>query len=439
MRNVATIILILFSLVGLSQDKEVSLSLSEAIDLAFQKNTQILNSNLDIQYAKTQVNEVKAQGYPQISANTDISNTFKIPTQIIPGDFIGQPGTTIPAQFGVPFNANASVGIRQLLFDGTFFLGLKAASEFVKISELNAKSTATEIKMGIIKAYYMVLIADKNLIELEKSYVNMLQLQEETKAMYTAGILEKLDVDRITLAVSNLEININSMKNQAILSKQLLLNSIGIDVNQKLILTTSLPSEINKDLSLSTFNPDDRIEIQLLNQQQRLNHLDLKRYKVGYMPSIYGNFSYGSSTFASEDNFSDIGADWYGNGRYGLGLSLPLFDGFYKKSKMNQIKIKIEQTENYKNQALRGVSLEINQAKINYDDAQRTLNIQQNNKQLAEYIYHTTAIKFKEGIGSSFELITSDNDLTQSKINYLNALYSLNIAHINLEKALGKL
>ena len=129
--------------------------------------------------------------------------------------------------------------------------------------------------------------------------------------------------------------------------------------------------------------------------------------------------------------------DWYGNGRYGVGLKLPLFDGLYKKSKIDQAKIKIKKTENTRSQALRGINLELNQSKNAYEEAKKTLQLQKRNKQLAEDIYQTTSIKFKEGVGSSFEMVTADNEFTQAKINYLNALYQLNIAHINLQKAFG--
>jgi outer membrane protein TolC len=155
------------------------------------------------------------------------------------------------------------------------------------------------------------------------------------------------------------------------------------------------------------------------------------------MPSLYGNFSYGSSTFAVENQFANLGNDWYGNGRYGIGLQLPLFDGFYKKTKINQAKIKIKQTENNKNQAIRGINFELNQAINSYEEAKKTLQLQKQNKELAKAIYQTTSTKFKEGVGSSFEAVSADNDFTQAKINYLNALYELNIAHINLQKAYG--
>jgi|TARA_B110000902_G_scaffold147180_1_gene169758 outer membrane protein TolC len=438
MKYVFTLLTLLSFQVSFGQ-ADLSLSLDQALDMALQKNTTLLNAALDIDYAETQVNEIKAQGLPQISGSADFNHTFIIPTQIIPGDFVGQPGTTIATQFGVPFNANVGIGANQLLFDGSFFLGLKAASEFVKISELSASASEIDIREGVTKAYYMALISQQNIVQLNTSLANIKKLQSETDQLYNAGFAEKLDVDRLTLSVSNMEININKLQNQAKLAKQLLLNSIGIDVNQDLTLTSVMPEEPITDSALAGFNADNRIEIQLINQQQELNQLSLKRYKMGYIPNLYGNFSYGTSTFASDGEFNTLGNDWFGNGRYAVSLNVPIFDGFYKKAKMDQVKIDIEKTQNTKQQALLSMNLQVSQAKTNYTNALKSIELQKGSQTLAESIYNTTTIKFKEGIGSSFEMINAESELTQAKTNYLNALYELNVARIDLNKALGKL
>jgi|TARA_B110000305_G_scaffold38372_1_gene39108 outer membrane protein TolC len=436
MKYVFTLLTVLCFQVSFGQ-AELSLSLDQALEMALRKNTIMLNAALDIDYAETQVNELKAQGLPQVSGSADFSHTFKIPTQIIPGDFVGQPGTTIATQFGVPFNVNVGVGASQLLFDGTFFLGLKAASEFVNISKLSASASEIDIKEGVTKAYYMALISQQNIGQLSASLANIKKLQSETEQLYKAGFAEKLDVDRLTLSVSNLEININKLQNQAKLAKQLLLNTIGVDVNQELTLTSKIPGEPTSDSYAAVFNPENRIEIKLIDQQQELNQLNLKRYKMGYFPSIYGNFSYGSSTFASDGKFGELGDDWYGNGRYAVSLNVPIFDGLYKKAKMDQAKIDFKKTENTKQQALLGMNLQVGQAKTNYLNALKTIELQKKSQDLAESIFNTTKIKFKEGIGSSFEMINAESELTQANTNYLIALYELNVARIDLNKALG--
>ena len=122
---------------------------------------------------------------------------------------------------------------------------------------------------------------------------------------------------------------------------------------------------------------------------------------------------------------------------YSLSLNVPIFDGFYKKAKVDQSKVEIAKTSNTIAQLTNGINLELSQARTQYVNAIKTLELQGKSVKLAESIYNTTAIKFKEGVGSSFEMITAESDLTTAKTNYLNALYDLSVAKINLDKTLG--
>lgn len=455
MRQLYSWALLAYAFVGYAQQDTIfTLSLEEALIQAKLNNKTLANAQLDIDYAETQVNEVKAQGLPQINGNAGFTHNLEIATQLLP-DFISpsvygvlfeegiiSPKTvttgTFPAQFGVPFSMQASVGLNQLLFDGTFFLGLKAASEYTSVSKLIASKSEIDVKEAVMKAYYLALISEQNIGQLQESFTNVQKLQKETQALYEAGFAEKLDVDRLTLSVSNLEISISQVQSQSQLAKQLLLNSIGLDVNRKVVLTSSLPQEENVLEDLATnFVPEKRIEIQMIDQQQEINQLNLKRYQMGYLPSLYGNFNYGANTFAGEGKLGDLGTEWFPISSYGLSLSVPLFDGLYKKAKTDQVRIDMQKTANTKEQTLLGVNLQVNQAKTTYLNARKTIVMQKNNLALAESIYDTTAIKFKEGVGSSFEMITAESELTKAKTNYLNALYELNVTKIDLNKALG--
>ncbi len=457
MKYIKTFVLILLAGSTFGQSgNSLTVSLDEAVDLALKNNATIKNAALDIKYAETQVDEIRAQGLPQINGNAEFTHNLEIATQVLP-DFISpsvygvlfEEGVlpakdiqigTFPAQFGVPFSMQAAVGVNQLLFDGTFFLGLKAASEFVNVSKLSISKDEIDVKEAVKKAYYMALISEENLGQLGQSLKNIEAMKKETEALYEAGYAEKLDVDRIVLSVSNLEISINKLQNQAKLAKQLLLNAMGMDVNQTISLTSKLPSldENSKVLSTS-FNPGNRIEYQLLEQQERLTELNMKRYKMGYVPSLYGNFNYGGNTFAGEDQLSNLGDEWFPISSYGVTLNVPIFDGLFKKAKTDQAKIDLEKISNSKEQLALGMNLQISQAQTNYLNALKSIELQEKSKVLAESIYKTTQIKFKEGVGSSFEMITAESEVTSARTNYLNALYELNVAQIDLEKALGTL
>jgi outer membrane protein TolC len=84
------------------------------------------------------------------------------------------------------------------------------------------------------------------------------------------------------------------------------------------------------------------------------------------------------------------------------------------------------------------VQLEINNARVTYNNAQQRLANQKKNVDLAERILNTTKIKYKEGVGSSMEITNAEQELYRTQAAYMNALYDLAIAKTDLEKALGK-
>jgi len=328
-----------------AQNSPMKLSLEQAQELALQNNQSVKNALLDIEMANYKVDEIRAMGLPQIEGSGVFSHTYEIATQLLPGDFVGQPGTMIATKFGVPFNLSGTAQLNQLLFDGTFFLGLQAASEFVNVNRLMASKSEIDVKEGVIKAYYMALISEDNMLQLQNSLSNLNKMKNETSKMYEAGMAEKLDVDRLILSVSNLEISINNLKSQATLAKQILLNSMGIDVNQPIVLTSKLP-EFTMDNFREGYGTNgevsNRIEYKMLEQQQKLNELDLKRWRVGYFPSLYGMVNYGGNSFGQEGAFNDLGKDWYPNGMWALSLKVPIFDGLKKQAKINQARVEIE-------------------------------------------------------------------------------------------------
>lgn len=457
MKSTFIIVLTLITSI-VSAQEPMTLSLDQAVELAMTHNQNLKNAQLDNQFANHQVKEILSIGLPQISGQAGFTHNYEIATSVLP-DFISPSvygvlfaegllapkqleQNSFPVQFGVPYTMQAVVGMNQLVADGTYFLGLKAASEFVKISDLLISKSEIDVKEGVIKAYYMAVICDQNLMQMDTSLQNLTKLKEETVALWEAGLVEKLDVDRISLSLSNLQMNISSLKQQCLIARQLLLVSIGIDVHTELTLASDMAAYTGSNFDPSYGMDADganRIELKILEQQHSLNELDIKRYQVGYFPSLYFNVNYGYNTFANQGDFGNLGSEWYPLGSYGFNLSVPIFDGNYKKSKIDQARVKMMQTENTLEMTRNGIAFDISKARIEYINALNNIQYQMENKELAARIYQATKTKFNEGVGSSFELVQAENDLTTARSNYLNALYQLNIAKINLDKALGLL
>ena len=174
-----------------------------------------------------------------------------------------------------------------------------------------------------------------------------------------------------------------------------------------------------------------------MQQKLVLDSLNIKRYQVGYYPSIRLNASYQQNSFAEAAEFQGLGNTWNPGTMYGVNMSIPIFDGFYKKSKISMARVEYEKDKNTYNQTRNQLMFQVEQAKMNVTIKEQNLENQKKNRALAKSIYETSKIKFDEGVGSSFELIQAQTDQTQSEISYSNALYELIVAQIDLQTALG--
>ncbi|MCB9262936.1 MAG: TolC family protein [Flavobacteriales bacterium] len=452
MRQITILLLCFWANFAIGQQKQ-SLTLDQAIDYAKQHNTEIQNAKLAIDESRQEVKSVVASGLPQVSVNGNFTHNVQIAAMQMP-DFLspaiygvliqegllsadkfraGQPQTVA---FGAPSSLTGSVRVNQLVFDGTYLLGLKAAKQYVRVSELMAESSEIAAVENVQKAFYAALMAQENAKLLNSSLVNLDKTLQETTELYNTGFAEKLDVDRLVFAKSNLQTQINNLTTQQDILVYVLKVAMGMPIETELELLGDLISPV---VEIGNFNSNvaNRIETKIMAQQLVLDSMQIKRYKVGYYPSLTFNASHQQNSFANEAAFKGLGSSWNPGTMYGFNLNIPVFDGFYKKAKMEQAKIQLMQDQNSFQNVQNQLKFQVEQAKMNLEMKSLNLDNQKKNKDLAASIYHTIKIKFDEGIGSSFELISAENDKIRADMAYTQALYELVVAKIELQTALG--
>jgi outer membrane protein TolC len=418
-------------------------SLQNAIDYATKHNANYLNAELDIQMASMRKKEVTGMGLPQISGSADLKDYLEIPTSLIPGEFFGAPpGTYIPVKFGTQYNATYGASVSQLIFGSDYILGLKAAKEFKLLSERSLARTRTETIIAVTKAYYSALINKERLATLDANIVRIKKLFDETKALNTNGFVEKIDLDRVELLYNNLVTEKEKIERLVGISLTLLKFQMGYDVKQPITLTDGLKAEQLQDIDLLAdlkVNYDSRSEFALLQSQDKLNHLELKRYKFQYLPSLVAYGSYIQQAQRTEFDIFDPSKKWFPIGVIGATLNVPIFNGGQKYYKIQQAKINIIKTNNTMTNLKSAIDMEVSINSISYKNAYGSMMTQQKNKELASNIYETAKKKYAAGVGSNLEVVTAESALKEAETNYLNAIYDLLIAKIDLDKALGNI
>ncbi|MBA2407600.1 MAG: TolC family protein [Chitinophagales bacterium] len=417
------------------------MSLQQCIDYALANQVNIRNARLDEEISMRHTQEVTGLALPQIDASLDVTDFLKLPTSLIPAEFFGgEPGTFAAVQFGTQWNATASLQASQLVLDGRYFLGLKAARALADLSSLDVHRNEIETVEAVMKAYLSSLIAERRLQQLDVNITRFKKLFEDTKALYQAGFVEKLDVDRITVNYNNLITEKGNVERLTALSSLVLKFQMGMDVNRGIFLTDSIGEDNFEAVLQNSGTPDlnNRVEYQQLLTGKSLAQMDVQRYNIGYLPSLYAFGSLSYQAQREEFNFFNNGR-WYSTGLIGLKLSLPIFDGLQKARQVQQARLSLQKSENNIENFRNAMNLQVSSAEANMQNAISRLTSQKSNLDLAKEVVDISRKKFELGAGSSLEVTDAEGSLKDAETNYLSALYDAWIARIDLQKAFGSL
>ena len=423
----------------------VELSMKDALEYAVENNPTIKNARLELLISKATVRETTAQGLPQINGSYNLDYNPRIPVVFLPnqppfGDPTN-PSDVIPARFGVSYSSGLGVNITQMVFDGSFFVGLRAAKTLLELTNKDLQKAEFDVVENVKKAYYGVLVNQER-IRLARANMSRIDtLLKETKALNEAGFVEKIDVSRIQVQRNNIFTQAQRSQTALDISKQILKIQMGLPLEFELELTESL-RELNAAenlISLLGQEGSDRIELDQISSQIELASLDMKNNHSQYMPKInlVGNARRSGAGNELGTVFSN--SNWFGSSLIGVSMSVPIFDGFAKASRIQKNRIQINQLENQRQFLKENFKSELSTAKANLRNDLNILEVQQENLKLAEEVFRISRIKYNEGIGSNLEVVEADASLIEAEINYLGALYDGLISKVNLEKALGLL
>ena len=427
------------------------MNLEACLAYAFSNNANIDNAELERLIADRDVSVTKTQGFPQINANAGYTNNFILQTTLIEaGSFPGAgdgPGgppsdSLIELQFGIANQVQASVTVQQLIFDGSYFIGLKAARVYTDLAKKSLEQTKVATAEQVTKAYYTALVNQERQTLLNSNYQRLDTLLRETKLMFENGFAEKIDVGRIQVQFNNA--NTERKQNQRLteVSYLLLKFQMGMPIDQNIALADKI-SDVDFDFEQDAetdFIYTDRPEFAQVMINENLTKLDMQNNRIQYLPKLTASATYGYNSGASK--FSDLtnfGDRWFDFGNWGLNLSLPIFDGLRKHHTIQKNKLQLQQLENQADFLKNQIDLEIVQARVNLQNNLETLEVQQENLDLAQEVFDVTKIKYQAGVGSNLEVTEAQNALQSAETNYYNALYSALIARVDLKKALGTL
>jgi outer membrane protein len=444
-----TIVCILAGLISMAQKASPGLSnevmhfsLEQAQAYALENNYDLKNSTMDVEIARRMVKQNTSIGLPQVNANIDYMNYLVIPTTLLPGEMIGQPGTYIPIQFGTSYNATLKGTLTQLIYSGQYLVGLQTAKAFLETSKQKDVRNIVDVRDQVADDYIRLLVVDEGIKILDSTYVVVSKLVEEARKSYQAGLIEDIEVDQADLNKSNLEATITYTKSLRSLGYAHLKFLMGLKDNQELVQTDNLGlflAQVNHDALVNQqFDYNSNIDYVLLKKADYLTLMQYKLSKTAYQPSLSAFLSGSTNAQRNTWNFFNSSEVWYPTVVVGATLQIPIWSSGSRKYSVDQARLKVEQTKVTDEKMRVGLELQVETARTDFSNAYAIYQNKVKGFQTALKIYEKTMQKYKQGMVGSTDLNQRYNQFLASNSDYMQSIYTLLSQKIKLSKLLEK-
>ena len=439
--NKITIIFFFLLVIKIQAQEIKSLTLKDVITYALENKADAKKAKLKVENSEYQIQEVRSRALPQISVNGGLTYNPILQTTVIDGANFGQPGTIIQADFGQKWSSVAGVSLTQNLFDQSIFTGLKAAKSAREFFQINEQLTEEQVIERVANAYYQIFVTKLNLKTIEKNLENTNKVKNIIKGLYDNGLSRKIDLDRISVRISNLNTQRKQIINAIELQENALKFYMGMPIETNILLP-QMAFEISIQAMEESANTETRTEYILLKKNEELLEFQKKSIEANYYPtlSLTGNYNYfgqGSKIPLGGSNSDDV--YWSDFSSIGLNLRIPIFSGFETKARVRQAEINLKSIKLDLEDTKLALNLAYENAKKQIDNSLETINSQKENTQLAQEVLDNTKNNYLQGLASLTDLLDAENANIEAQNNYNTAVLQYKLAEIQLLKSKGEL
>ena len=441
------------------------LTLEDALRMALSRNRDLEDARLAYRGAEAQVREAWGSVYPTADLSATFVRNLSVPMSFVPAVFFdpdAPPDQLVAVQFGADNQWNFAIRAEQTVFQASIFLGLSAAERYRALQREGVRGRAHQVATRVRLMYYDVLLAQEALRLNEESVRRVRKVLDETRAMNRAGLAADYDVLRLEVELANLEPNVRRARNAVAAAKRALavelavesLDSVEVagslaamdlvavaendDANREVLRFAGLAeaeSETEEVVQLALSHRSDLRQLELL---ERLRTTEVRVERSEYLPrvSVFGSYSIAAQQNGPPEFFGPPGARAYGR-QVGVQVSLPLFAGFKRPSRVAQRQAALRQVQAQRRLAMALAETEVRTLLDQVEEARARAHAQGRAVSQARRGFEIASAQYREGIGSQLEVTDAEVALRQSEFNYAEAVYDYLAARARLDEATG--
>lgn len=416
-------------------------TLFEAQNYAIENAEQMKNAAIDVEIAQMKIVETRAIGLPQINAEGNFNHFINLPVQVVDGAFIGQPGTLVSFRAGTDYSVSGGVAVNQLIFDGSYLVGLQVSKFYKEFVATNVELTQEQVLLNVTKAYELALVSRENLRFMDSLVSSTEELLNKQRELLALDLILQEDVDQINYAFITAQTNQVNAKYQYENALSFLKMTMAYPMGEPIELLDNLESVLSQALAeVSSENSvDGNIQLDLLNKRLELSRYELKNTKFANLPSLGAFFQHKYDAYRNEFNFFDNDAEWFEQTFVGVRLTVPIFSSGARWSRTQQAQLEIEKREFEINEYKRVLQMQEAQFTNDLKSAKDKLQLQQENVRLATSIYKNSITRSEIGKENSLMVTQKYTQVIAAQAQYVGAMVDVFNARLNIDKLYNNL
>jgi outer membrane protein len=409
-----------------------------AIEMALANNYSLKADSLNMVAAGYQVNAVKASLLPHVNYNSKAEYNPAIASTMLPGQYVGQPSKEyVPVQFGTRYTMGSGIEASYNLFRKDLRLQAAAAGLNTGIAKTKHEMTREELVFQVAGYFYSLQTNAELIRTTTRDYQNMVEIVRIAKAQFENGVLKRIDYESLQINTANKQSYLNNLETQYKDQLAYFNYLLGLPAENQTAIDGNLPETIHYTAADKSILQRADIRLSYLQIQQK--EVELRSITAENKPQIstYARLNYQSQFNKTGDiNNKDF---WYKSSTIGIATTIPLFDGYRRKNRMNQAKTELQQLKFRQEQTKQLATTDQVRAWETFNNDNTQYQITKQNLVLAEQVFVSRKALYAEGVSTLIELLDSEKELSNSRNLYVQAMINVQTSLMNIHKANGTL
>ncbi len=435
MYKLALVTISLFLASSIIAQEVRSFTIEEAKAYALENNLSVHNANNDIEIARKKIVETRGIGLPQVNINGNFNHFINLPVTVIDAKFLNpmaEDGETVSFEAGTKYTSNGSLEVGQILFNGSYIVGLQAASFFAKFQETVSNQTKEDVAFNVIQAYELAAVAKENKSFMDSLVSSTNKIVKKQEHFLELGLMLQEDMDQLSyslLSAKNAKLGADLQYENAL---NMLKLAMGYPISDQIEVNNTTSDLISKT-SITTGDIKSNLTYMMMERQVKLSELNVKNNKFANLPTLNAFFSQTYNAFRTEFNFFDD-ERWFPQTVWGLQLNIPVFSGLSRHARTAQTKIQLLSDQNNLSMMEQNLQYQEIQFQNNYKTAIDKTELQKENVELAKNILKNEIIRENIGKGNSINVTQKHTQYMTAQAQYIGSLVELFQAKLALDK-----